>query len=242
MRSVLLLGDSHTHGSYGKSLEKLFKDAGWSVNRVGWVGANATHYLKGKETTLGMGGTGSWSAAKAQNYDLAIMSLGTNDAAGIAPGASAASTAQKLKELSNDISASKIVYVGPPSFSENAARTYNPAFAKESLILKADRLWDATFPLFTLSLDPRQATAPFVTEKDIHFGPKGGKAWAQFVFDSLAVKTTSNTGVPPPSTVSKTTKVIGLGVLAVVVFFVVRHYTKNKLLATAVALPGIPPL
>ncbi len=37
-------------------------------------------------------------------------------------------------------------------------------------------------------------------------------------------------------------KVIGFGLLAAVVFFVVRRYTKNNLLAAAVAVPGIPPL
>lgn len=37
-------------------------------------------------------------------------------------------------------------------------------------------------------------------------------------------------------------KLIGFGLLAGIVFLTVRYYTKNNLIAAAVALPGIPPL
>jgi hypothetical protein len=37
-------------------------------------------------------------------------------------------------------------------------------------------------------------------------------------------------------------RLVGFGLLAGIVFFTVRHYTKNSLIAAAVALPGIPPL
>ena len=37
-------------------------------------------------------------------------------------------------------------------------------------------------------------------------------------------------------------KLLGFSVLAALVFFTVRHYTKSTLLATAVIIPGIPPL
>lgn len=185
-KSVLLLGDSHTFGSYGTSLEKLFKAAGADVTRVGWVGAAAIHYLNGKERTLKLGGTGDFAAAASRPWDVVVVSLGTNDAAALAPGQSAAEAAERIRTLAYKLQAKSLWYVGPPAFSDNAAKTYNPAFAKESLKLKAERLWDEARNRFPNAIDPRSVTAPFVSAKDIHLGPKGGAAWARRVFDTIA--------------------------------------------------------
>lgn len=179
---VLLVGDSHTFGTYGQSLEAILKAAGHDVTRVGWVGAAAYHYLAGKNESLKMGGTGNFAAAKAGSYDLAIVSLGTNDAAGWP----AATAAQSIRRLIGELSASRKVWVGPPAFSANAAATYNPAFKTKNLNVRAQELYDAMAGgTGYATLDPRSATSGFVKNTDIHFGPKGGQAWAQFVADSV---------------------------------------------------------
>ena len=183
---VLLLGDSHTFGTYGSTLETLFRDTGNDVLRVGWVGATARSYLTGTQERIGLGGTGDFAAAVSQPWDVVVLTLGTNDAAALPAGGKATSAAQNIRALADKFGGSVVWYVGPPAFSEKAARTYNPAFASESLIDKADRLWNEPAPLFERSIDPRAATAPFVKDGDIHFGPKGGKAWATAVFDTVS--------------------------------------------------------
>ena len=186
MSDVLLLGDSHTYGSYGKELERLFDAAGFTVTRVGWVGARADHYLKSTQDKIGLGGTGDWSTAKGKHYALAVVTLGTNDAAILPTGGSASSAASKIRELANGLDADVVWYVGPPAFEAGVSRTYAAAFKTDDLNARADRLWTATAPLFDRTIDSRAVTKPFVSSSDIHFGPKGGKAWAQAVFDTVS--------------------------------------------------------
>lgn len=188
MRSVLLLGDSHTVGTYGQALEKVFAKNGWDVTRVGWVGARADHYLDGKYRKIGLGGAGDYEAATKRHFDLAVVTLGTNDAANLTVNGPAQEAAKKIKRLIDGLDAGAILYVGPPAFHPSIAKTYNKAFAKDDLIARADRLWAAVSPMFPgRAFDPRQLTAPFVNPRDIHFdgrgAPKGGgKAWAQAVY------------------------------------------------------------
>ena len=74
---VLLLGDSHTVGAYGQALTKLFRDAGADVTVVANVGASAGNYLPG-------GKYESQVPTRLSNplgFDVAVLTLGTNDAA-----------------------------------------------------------------------------------------------------------------------------------------------------------------
>lgn len=178
--NVLLLGDSHTVGSYGTTLERLFRESGAAVTRVGRVGARADSFLG--EGWKRLDGTGDWDAAKLKAYDLAILSLGTNDAAA-SDSISYTKTADRMLELAGQVRASTVWYVGPPAFSTTAAATYNPAFAKENLNSRASGLWSVMRERFSgRAIDPREATRPYVSAKDIHFGAKGGEAWARYVF------------------------------------------------------------
>ena len=217
MASILLLGDSHTHGTYGQALERRLKAAGWDVTRVGWVGARADSYLTGKEKTK-LGGTGSWAAAKSRRYDVAVVTLGTNDAAALPGGGSAAKAAQTIKRLANEVQAGETWYVGPPSFEPGIARSYSKVFATDDLNARSARLWTAAAPLFTHTVDPRAATQPFVSSKDIHFGPQGGAAWAKLVFAAVnhkpaaaprEVAASSSSSLPVPAIVAA-----GIGLLA----------------------------
>lgn len=197
--NVLLLGDSHTHGPYGQALEALFKGAGHAVTRVGWVGVTAAGYLSGKYKTLKLGHTGDYeSQAKGKSFDLAIISLGTNDAAGASTPAQSQKAAESIRALADTFTATSTYWVGPPAFSDNAARTYSKAFAKENLNAKVSRLWTAGTKLFGLqSLDSRAVTLPFAPTKEIHLGPKGGKAWADFVFAATTGKPVVETPSAP---------------------------------------------
>lgn len=166
---VLLVGDSHTVGPYGDALESLFASAGASVVRIARTGARAGTFLG--ET---------WDGP----FDLAIVSLGTNDVAQDMAGADL--LADRIRKLADRIPASVVFWVGPPAFSTTAARSYNPIFARKDLNTRVAELYDAAIPLFgDLTIDPRGVTAPYVPAADIHLGPEGGAAWARFVFDRV---------------------------------------------------------
>lgn len=181
--NVLILGDSHTFGSYGQELERLFKARGDTVTRVGRVGATAGSYVRGSWSKLQ--GTGDFDQAVKGSYDLAVLSLGTNDAAALSPVLSVEQAAGTLKSLADQLKTKALVYVGPPAFSATAAKTYNPVFKVEDLNSRAARLWQTVKSMFSTAIDPREVTKPFVLEKDIHLPAAGGKAWAQSVYESL---------------------------------------------------------
>lgn len=207
---VLLLGDSHTVGSYGKTLKALFEREGHVVDLVGRIGASANSYLTGGWKKLS--GVGDFDAVRSQSYDLLVLSLGTNDAANMAAGSAPAAqvAAAKLKQLADAVQATQVVYVGPPAFSGTAALNYNPVFKVENLNSRAERLWQATAPLFSRALDPRSATQPFVSLTDIHFKAPGGEAWAAYVYDAV-----KKTGSPSTSTSSSSGLVAFLSVVLV---------------------------
>lgn len=178
--NVLLLGDSHTVGSYGQSLAKLFKDTGASVTVVANVGANAGNYLPGGKYAAQVPSR----ASNPLGFDIAIITLGTNDAAA-SDNVSPATSADRLKQLADKLPSSNVWYVGPPAFSDTAARTYNSAFAGpgKDLNTRAAALLSEAFQRFgSKTIDSRRATQPFVSNRDIHLGPQGGAAWAQDVF------------------------------------------------------------
>ncbi len=193
--NVLLLGDSHTVGGYGTELERLFKARGDVVTRIAHVGAAAGDYLTGKYAS-------EYAALRGRPFDLVVISLGTNDAAAsdyIAP----SKTAERIKALADGLTSRSTWYVGPPSFSDNAARTYNAAFAGppgsgKDLNSRAARVFDAVRAVFgDRVVDARPATSAFVRPTDIHLGPQGGSAWARMVFDRLAAAPLAP-GAPAP--------------------------------------------
>jgi hypothetical protein len=214
---ILLLGDSHTFGDYGKTLESLLTKAGHNVTRVGWVGANAGHYLSGNWKKLTLGGTGDFDTAKSQSYDLAVITLGTNDAAALKVGGPAAERAAAIRKLADEIRATSLWWVGPPAFDPKPARTYNKSFATDDLNARAARLWAATSPLFPgRAIDPREATKRYAREADIHFDAVGGRAWAQFVADAIARGPSvapARSGVPKVVIVVGVAALVGVGAL-----------------------------
>jgi lysophospholipase L1-like esterase len=198
--NVLLLGDSHTVGPYGNALTTLFTNTGANVTRLANVGATGSNYLLGKYQK-------DYAAVAAQPFDVAIITLGTNDAAA-SDSTPPAKSAETFKKLANGLNARQVWYVGPPSFSDNAARTYNKVFAGpgKDLNTRADAVFKAAQALFgERAIDPRAVTAPFVQQNDIHLGKEGGEAWAAAVFAK----------VNAPTGISLTTVVAAIGAVLI---------------------------
>ena len=175
--NVLLLGDSHTVGPYGNALTTLFTNTGANVTRLANVGATGSNYLLGKYQK-------DYAAVAKQPFDIAIITLGTNDAAA-SDGVPPARSAETFKKLASGLNAKQVWYVGPPSFSDNAARTYNKVFAGpgKDLNTRSAAVFDAARAVFGgRAIDSRPPTAAFTQPNEIHLGKAGGSAWASAVF------------------------------------------------------------
>jgi lysophospholipase L1-like esterase len=175
--NVLLLGDSHTVGPYGNALAALFASKGANVTRLANVGATGVNYLSGKYQQ-------AYAAVAKQPFDVAIITLGTNVAAA-SDSTPPAKSAETFKKLADGLNARQVWYVGPPSFSANAASTYNRVFAGpgKDLNTRSAAVFDAARAVFGgRAIDSRPSTASFVKPTDIHLGKEGGEAWAAAVF------------------------------------------------------------
>lgn len=210
-KRILLLGDSHTDWSpYGTSLERQLTELGATVVRMG-IGATAARtWLSGQacRTISGQRKCHSLEEARQRGpYDIAVVSLGTNDAANSSVGqgdnpakirAQAKIAARQIKQVADTLPASVVYWVGPPSVKDKRKthtdwqRNYNPD--------TMEILWSEANPLFgARALDSRPATEPFLNERGadgVHLGSKGGRAWASFVVGSIQADTADLPALP----------------------------------------------
>lgn len=225
---VLLIGDSHTVGPYGQKLRALFEADNDTVEVLAKVGANAMNYLPG----------GRFSAELEQlarrSWDLVIISLGTNDAT-FTDSHPAVRLAANMKALAdkvaNRVTSTEVWYVGPPAFSETAARK-GAAFQApgKDMNSRAAQLLVEVHKLFGAKLiDVRAVTKPFVNANDIHLGAKGGEAWAQAVYDRIKkLRDVDLPGSKGLLTVRRATVPAIVGLLALIVLVEYRKRRRRR--------------
>lgn len=227
MASVLIIGDSHSNGYYGSFLQSMFEKAGFEVTKVARVGITAAGYLAGRESSYS--GKGTLAGVQGTGFDIAIITLGTNDAAGLSSTNPPGRVAKTITDLADSLSANKIFYVGPPAFSDNAALTYNAAFANYDLNRRSQDLWSAVSPSFgPRAIDSREVTAPYVKQKNIHFDADGGKAWAEYVFGEVT-KAPAPEVATTPIVIEQNSGLLLLGASVVLLGFVFWRRTQRKL-------------
>lgn len=179
---VLLVGDSHLVGRFGNYLERLFTDNGDEVVRLA-VGGNAA-----RDFIVGRSKDAFAQVTMGQRYDLAIIELGTNDAANL-DAVPLGKVANFIGAMAQKIDAGRVFWVGAPAFSAEAAVSNRLWAGGYDLNMRAQDVWDTVRPLFgDLAIDPRKATAPYVSRKDVHFWNVGADKWAQYVFDTVQLK------------------------------------------------------
>jgi lysophospholipase L1-like esterase len=197
---VLLVGDSHLVGPFGNRLESLFTDNGDQVVRLAVGGNAARDFIAGRskdafaQVTMG------------QRYDLAIIELGTNDAANL-DAVPLAKVANFIGTMAQRIDAGRVFWVGAPAFSPEAAVSNRYWANGYDLNMRAQDVWATVSPLFgDLAIDPRGVTAPYTSKKDIHFWNAGAGKWAEYVFDTvqgklaqLAAEAEAGDTEPPPA-------------------------------------------
>lgn len=171
--NVLLLGDSHTLGFYGQALAQLFKGMGADVTVVANAGAAAVDYLAGGKHAAQV----PTRLSKPLGFDIAVITLGTNDAAA-SDNAPPGTSADRLKSLADALPSSNVWYVGPPAFSAQVA-----AQVAGNLNTRAGAILNEALKRFGFrTIDSRPST---VGGGDL--APQG-EAWAQAVFKRTTAK------------------------------------------------------
>lgn len=192
-KRVVFVGDSHLDWSqFGVRLAEKFRQAGADVRNMAVGGSSARSWASGSPVcrTIG-GGTKCVTVEQVRTagpHDLAIISLGTNDAAnasaaGADRAAAAVQTAERVRSLARQIGAQQTWLVGPPRTQPS-----NAHYADENMIpvVNAFRsaFGDGREILF---VDSREV--PRIDGDGIHVGPRGGEAWATHVFQRVRAGT-----------------------------------------------------
>ena len=179
---VLLVGDSHMVGRFGKRLEADFRAQGDDVVRLA-VGGNAA-----RDFLVGRSKQAFADVTEGQAYDLAIIALGTNDAANL-DAVPVTKVSSNIGAMAKKIDAPRVFWVGAPAFSQEAAVSNKWWANGYDLNMRAEDVWQATSPLFgEYAIDPREITQPYVSRTDVHFWNVGADKWADFVFDFVQAK------------------------------------------------------
>jgi lysophospholipase L1-like esterase len=191
-KRIVILGDSHVDGStFGKALERRLTADGAVVQRFGWGGSAARTWLAGKHT---LGKQFTLEQVKASGpYDIAIISLGTNDGANAGVGtqdantlrAEAAKSVGQIQQIASAVGAPVTWWVEPPRMGDRVKHytNYNIDFVRSAGRQAFGRR----------SIDSTVVGTP--DGDGVHLGGRGGEAWAEVVHQHVL----SDTGALMPA-------------------------------------------
>lgn len=175
-KRVLLTGDSHMEWSpFGRALEAKLRDLGATVVNVSVGGSSARSWASGRACRPGTEVCHTLADLTATRPDVAIISLGTNDAAnadaeGADPRAAAQQTAERLRQVVSAIGAREVWIVGPPRMGRTTGHYTDATMAPVVDALR--RMFGNRF------VDSR--AVPRIDGDGIHVGARGGEAWASY--------------------------------------------------------------
>lgn len=174
-KSIIIIGDSHSAGgglgAFGPTLKAELEAKGATVRLLAKGGTASANWLKPDKLAPVAG----------QTFDLAIIALGTNDAANANRAAgeygrnlnSELSTAVTSIEKLADRLALDFIWVGPPPMG-NKTKWYSQKVM--------DALYDKALPVFgQKAIDSRPLATSGMLGDGVHYGTSGAKAWAQKV-------------------------------------------------------------
>lgn len=190
---VLVIGDSHTAGTYGDELDRLLRSKGAQVHTIGSSGASADNYITGAGTKVGyadhkVNGQTEKTAAHAtpkleelivqDKPDTIVVNLGANFR-GAGP-AGIKSQVSKLGDIAKKHNI-KIVWVGPPRTRDDMS---NP-----SSLQKFDQDMQAAVQPYGEYISSAPFTPEYAGSDGVHYsGAQGAdlaKKWAAGVAGKL---------------------------------------------------------
>jgi hypothetical protein len=196
-KRILLTGDSHMEWSpFGSKLEAKLKAAGARVSRLAIGGSAAYQWASGKPVCRTISGQKKCLSAAdlkaAGPFDIAIISLGTNDGANASAAktdlaAAAAVAVADIKKLATAIGADQTWLVGPPTMGENDKKVTKDRSIPHYTNRNMEFVYAAAAPVFgSLLIDSRAANPGAPDGDGVHVGKASGEKWAQLVFDRVA--------------------------------------------------------
>lgn len=235
-KRVLLTGDSHMDWSpFGSKLEELLRSSGATVVRRAIGGSSAKQWASGRQVCRTINGVKLCYAAEdlrlAGPFDLAIVSLGTNDAANASAAnadrtRSAEKAADDVEKFMQLVGVQNFVVVGPPTLLDRIAHYTNANMTP--LVDVFSRRFGSRY------IDSR--SVPHVDGDSVHMGRKGGAAWAQLVFDRVSsgspeLPTASSAGgsqgLADTASSDNTNLFIALGLSAIAVLILLKRKKKR---------------
>jgi lysophospholipase L1-like esterase len=254
---IVIIGDSHSDTfTFGSNLKELLEAKGATVDVMG-VGSSAAYYwLQPKTCRIGTNWCRKLSDAVGKGYDLAIIALGTNDAANAnkAAGKNAARREPLLRQAIKDIEkvggkiAPRMIWVGPPKMaaSNDTKSGIFQWYTNDAM----NALYAVGLPYFgDRAIDSRPLMPEKLGGDGVHMGKEAYKVWAQGVADKIDVSGGSEgtvTTVPageqesssgPSAPATKLPAVILVGVAAVLVL---AYAIRKKFMVAQPAMAGRP--
>lgn len=162
---VLFVGDSHTHGPFGKELERLLASAGASVTRAGRIGSAVKFWLPKLPALL-----------REHHPDLVIVALGANMREYPSPTGTSAHFRSAVRLIKNERPQARIVWIGPPRKGDDSGQKLQ----RFNQILKSGLDPDVLF------VDSGPHTPRYVGGDGVHYSDAAAKAWAKGVFAELS--------------------------------------------------------
>jgi len=194
---LLVIGASHTMGSFGKKLERLWRDEYGGTHRCAVSGSRTVHWISGSDHDSFKSGGGKGICVNERREekvldhvpafsqvldsadpDVVVIALGTN----MVKFASTEDGARKIRKRVGDLTALvpdgvHCVWVGPPMSTHKKLWEHVPKTASE---IKSGLAGKCSF------VDSVPLTSPAMLYKDkIHLTSAGGKRWAERVFERV---------------------------------------------------------
>ena len=162
--SLLLVGDSHTHGPFGVELERLLTQAGASVSRQAKIGSAVKYWFRLLPGLL-----------RQHRPSVVIVGLGANMRDYPSARGTSAQIAKTVALIRHVLPAARIVWVGPPRRRSDT----DEKLARFNRIIQVGLKGKATF------IDSAPYTPRYEGRDGVHYAAKPAQRWAQHVFGAL---------------------------------------------------------
>jgi lysophospholipase L1-like esterase len=200
---VLLFGDSHTHGPFGRELERLLKGTGAGVVRTAVIGSAVKNWLPRVSALL-----------REHRPTVVIVALGANMRTYPSVSGTSAQIAELVRAIRKEIPTARIVWIGPP----REAKDTDAALARFNGIVRQGLDHTVRF------VDSARHTPRYEGADGVHYAERAANDWARGVFKDLSSAATTGAVTPvtaatggKPTTGSKPSAALPRGIEAVVV-------------------------
>ncbi len=202
-KKILLVGDSHTSGEFGKNVEALLRKEGSEVTRIALGGMSAYDYVN-TPSSNNFGLRGRFEATKAKflaeagkEWDICIIAIGTNDVSAFDSLPNYSTAAANINKMFSKVTKAKQKFwISPPKVHKDASE--QAEYTKQSkrkngttpLNSRVDSLKANASSIAATMIDSSFIEGSHVRKEiagtiDIHFYGPAAQKWAHGILDRL---------------------------------------------------------